>query len=204
MVLFIFSGTVALLLSFPLPAPLRYASIGALVVTASIAPLGYLVISKQWKFLSGTMSYLGRRGIAKSWADKTIPKAQTLEERIYGFYARNGRLFLPIVGLELCFHLAGVAEIYTTLSFISVVAPTLLAAFILESVNRVINVVFKFIPFRLGVDEGGSEMVTKVLGLAKGVGRDTGDRAQVARHFLDHCRRGVDGSKRVITRWNVG
>jgi glycosyltransferase 2 family protein len=169
-VLFIFSGTAALLLSFPLPAPLRYASIGALVITASIAPLGYLVIYKQWKFLSGAVSFLHRRGIAMSWTERAIPRVQTLEERIYGFYVRNGRLFLPIFGLELCFHLAGVAEIYTTLTFISVVAPTLLAAFILESVNRVINVVFKFIPFRLGVDEGGSEMVTKVLGLAKGAG----------------------------------
>jgi hypothetical protein len=93
-----------------------------------------------------------------------------MEDRIYGFYVRNRRLFLPIFGLEVCFHLAGIAEIYTTLSFISDVAPTLLAAFILESVNRVINVVFKFIPFRLGVDEGGSGAVAKVLGLTTTVG----------------------------------
>ena len=170
-VLFIFSGTMALLLSFPLPAPLRYASFGALVISASIAPLGYLVIYKQWKFLSGVLAFLKRRGIAGSWAEKMIPRAQTLEDRIYGFYARNRRLFLPIFALELCFHLAGVAEIYTTLSFISdVFAPTLLAAFILESVNRIIIVVFKFIPFRLGVDEGGSGMVAAVLGLTKTVG----------------------------------
>ncbi len=169
-ILFIFSGTMALLLSFPLPAPLRYASIAALVVTASILPLGYLVITKQWKFVSGAFAFLKRRSIAAAWAEKAIPRAQTLEDRVYGFYARNKRLFLPIFGLEVCFHLAGVLEIYTTLSFISVVAPTLLAAFILESVNRIINVVFKFVPFRLGVDEGGSEMVTKVLGLMKGAG----------------------------------
>ena len=43
-VLLIFSGTAALLLSFSLPKPLRYASIGALVVTLVIAPLGYVVI----------------------------------------------------------------------------------------------------------------------------------------------------------------
>ncbi len=167
-VLFIFSGTMALLLSFPLPSGLRYASIGALVITASVLPLGYLVIYKQWKFVSGALSFLGRRGIAK--AEKIVPRAQIFEDRIYGFYVRNKRLFLPIFALEVCFHLAGVLEIYTTLSFISVIAPTLLGAFILESVNRIINVVFKFVPFRLGVDEGGSGMVTKVLGLTQGVG----------------------------------
>lgn len=169
-VLFIFAGTMALLLSFSLPTPLRYASFGALVITALIAPLGYLVIYKQWKFLSGALSFLKRRGIARNWAEKSIPGAQTMEDRIYGFYSRNRRLFIPIFCLEVCFHLAGVAEVYTTLFFVSVVAPTLLAAFILESVNRIIIVVFKFVPFRLGVDEGGSGMVAAILGLTKAVG----------------------------------
>jgi glycosyltransferase 2 family protein len=170
-VLFIFSGTAALMLSFPLPPALRYASIGALVITASFLPILYLIIYRQWRFLSGTLSLLGKIGATKSWAEKTVPRAQTLEDRIHGFYVRNRRLFLPIFALELCFHLAGVLEIYTTLSFISdVIAPTILAAFILESVNRVINVVFKFIPFRLGVDEGGSGLVSKILGLTRPVG----------------------------------
>lgn len=169
-IVFIFSGTMALLLSFPLPGPLRYASFGALAVTSALLPLGYLVISKQWKFLSGFMSFLKNRGIARGWAEESIPRARQMEDRIYGFYHRNRRLFVPIFLLEVCFHLAGMAEIYVTLSFISDVAPTILAAFILESVNRVINVVFKFIPFRLGVDEGGSGAIAKVLGLTKPVG----------------------------------
>jgi hypothetical protein len=169
-VLLIFSGTMALLLTFPLPGPLRYASLGALVVTASLLPLGFLVLYKQWRFLSGALSFIKRRGITRSWAEKSVPRAQQMEDRIYGFYVRNRRLFLPIFGLEVCFHLAGVAEVYTTLSFISDIAPTLLAAFILESVNRIINVVFKFIPFRLGVDEGGSEAVAKVLGFTNAIG----------------------------------
>jgi hypothetical protein len=64
-----------------------------------------------------------------------------------------------------------VAEIYTTLSFISeTLAPTLLTAFILESVNRVINVAFKFVPFRTGVDEYGSGALAKVLGFTRATG----------------------------------
>jgi hypothetical protein len=57
-----------------------------------------------------------------------------------------------------------VLEIYVTLSFISLgQAPTLFTAFILESVNRVINVVFKFIPLRAGVDEAGTGKVADIL-----------------------------------------
>ena len=72
--------------------------------------------------------------------------------------------------LDCCFHLAGVLEVFITLSFISPVAPTLTQAFILESVNRIINVAFKFIPLRAGVDEGGTGQVSKVLGFARGIG----------------------------------
>src|SRR5712691_1768709 len=169
--LFIFSGATALLLSFSLPKPLRYASIGAAAATATIAPLGYLVIHKQWKFLSGPLSFLRDRGWGGSWIEKGIPRAETLEDRIYGFYDRNRGRLLPIFALEVCFHLAGVAEIYATLSFISkVVAPTLLTAFILETVNRVINIAFKFVPLRTGVDEAGTGMLSKVLGFTTAIG----------------------------------
>jgi hypothetical protein len=170
-VLLIFSGTAALLLSFSLPKPLRYASIGALVVTLVIAPLGYFVVRGRWKLLSGLMSFLGYRGIARAWMiEKGVPKARTLEDRIYGFYDRHSNRLLSIFLLELCFHLAGVAEIYVTLYFISSVPPTLLTAFILESVNRVIIVVFKFIPLRTGIDEAGTGMLSKVLGFTTAIG----------------------------------
>lgn len=169
--IFIFSGTVALLLAFPLKPALRYASFGTLAVTILIVPLGYLVIRKQWKFLSGAMAILHGRGVAGAWMEKTIPRARTLEDRIYGFYERNSNRLLAILLLEMSFHFAGVLEIYTTLWFISdIVAPTLLTAFILESVNRVINVVFKFIPFRLGVDEAGTGMLAKALGFTPAIG----------------------------------
>ena len=168
---FIFSGTVALLLAFPLKPALRYASFGTLAVTILIVPLGFLVIRRRWKFLSGLMLIFGRRNIARAWMEKTIPRARTFEDRIYGFYQRNSNRLLLILALEMTFHCAGVLEIYTTLWFISgVLAPTLLTAFILESVNRVINVVFKFIPLRTGVDEAGTGMLSKVLGFTTAIG----------------------------------
>jgi hypothetical protein len=134
-------------------------------------PLGYFVIRRQWKLLSGALSILERRNVRRAWMVKTIPRARTIEDRIYGFYDRNRGRLLSILALEMCFPLAGVLEIYTTLWFISdLVAPTLLTAFILESVNRVINIVFKFIPFRLGVDEAGTGMLAKALGFTTAIG----------------------------------
>ena len=169
--LFIFSGTTALLLSFSLPKPLRIATIAAMVVTVGIVPLGYLAIRKRLKFVSGPMTWIFGRGIAKAWMQKGIPGAKALEDRIYSFYEQNSERCLGIFLLELCFHAAGVTEIYVTLTFISeLVAPTLLTAFILESVNRVIVVVFKFIPFRTGIDEAGTGLLSKVLGFTTAIG----------------------------------
>lgn len=168
--LFIFAGTTTLLLSFSLPKPLRYASIGALVTTLIIIPAGYLLVRSQSKFLSGTLRFFGNHGVAPKLVAKLTPRLQTLEERVYGFYDRNRQSFLSIFALDMCFHIAGVIEVYTTLLFISPVTPSLRQAFILESVNRIINVAFKFIPLRAGVDEGGTGQVSKVLGFARGIG----------------------------------
>ena len=168
--LFIFAGTATLLLTFSLPKGLRYASIGALVTTLLILPLIYLIIRGQLRFLSGVLGYFGDRGVARKFVEKLKPRAQSLEERVYGFYATSRRSFIAIFALDMCFHLAGVLEIFITLSFISPIAPTLTQSFILESVNRIINVAFKFIPLRAGVDEGGTGQVSKVLGFAKDIG----------------------------------
>ena len=168
--IFIFAGTATLLLTFSLPKGLRYASIAALITTLVIIPLIYLLIRWQMRFLSGALGFLSRRGIVPKYIGKIRARAQSLEDRVYGFYATSQRSFLSIFLLDMCFHAAGMLEVFITLAFISPVAPTLTQAFILESVNRIINVAFKFIPLRAGVDEGGTGQVSKVLGFARDIG----------------------------------
>ena len=168
--LFIFSGTIALLSSFNLPKPLRIASIGALVVIVMIIPLGVLLLRRQWKFVSGAMRALHRRGIARGFFERKLDSVRDVEERVYGFYAQNSSRFIYIILLEICFHLAGVMEVFVTLWFISETRPSLMTAFMLESVNRFINVVFKFVPMRVGVDEAGTGMLAKILGLTTATG----------------------------------
>lgn len=168
--LFIFSGTTTLLLTFSLPKPLRYAAIVALVATLVVVPLVFIFIRRKWRFLSKATAFLAKKGVAAARMNRITPRAQAFEQRIYGFYEKKPGSLLPIFLLELTFHLTGVLEIYTTLSYISLIQPTLLAAFLLESVNRIINVAFKFMPMRVGVDEAGTGMLSKVLGLTQPTG----------------------------------
>lgn len=168
--LFIFAGTTALLFSFNLPKPLRIASISALVTILLFIPLAILVLRKQWKFLSGAVELLHRRGIARGFFERKRAGVRDVEARIYGFYEQSSSGFLYIIMLEACFHLAGVLEVFVTLWFISESHPALLTVFVLESVNRFINVVFKFVPMRVGVDEAGTGMLAKILGLTTATG----------------------------------
>ena len=157
---FISAGMIALLLSFSLPKGIRLGSFIVLGVILISITLGTYLIRKQARFISGTAGFLHRRGLNEKW----VAKGRTMEDLIYGFYRRHRARFIPILLLEVCFHLAGVCEIYVALIFISPQhPPTFLTAFILESVNRVITMAFKFIPLRMGVDEAGTGKVSKVL-----------------------------------------
>jgi len=163
---FIFCGMAVMLYTFPLPQPIRIASVAALVCVVAFLAVGFVGIRKQWKILSGLVEFLYQRGIGVKLLGPRRERVRMLEDRIYGFYVRHQSRFLLIIFFEACFHMAGVLEAYVTLAFISgPSSASLLAAFILESVNRIITVVFKFIPLRMGVDEWGSGSVTRLLNL---------------------------------------
>jgi hypothetical protein len=60
--------------------------------------------------------------------------------------------------------------VHLTLTLLYGSAPPLVTSFILETTNRLITVVFKFVPLRLGVDEAGTALFTQVLGLGSQTG----------------------------------
>jgi len=161
--LFIFCGAGVLLLSFPLPRALRWSSEGVLAGVFIFLSVAFVAARRQWRFLSGTLEALAARGVGRRLLASKRDKLVALEERIYGFYARNRSRFIPILLLEASFHLLGVFEAYLTIYLISDAPPTLLAAFLFESVNRVITMVFKFVPLRAGVDELGTGQLARVL-----------------------------------------
>ena len=113
-----------------MPKP-RYASIGALATTVVIIPLAYLIIRRQTRFLSGALAILSKRSVLPKLR-KLTPRVQSLRSCLRVLQTSQ-RSFLSIFLLDMCFHVAGVAEVFITLSFISPVAPTLTQAFIPES-----------------------------------------------------------------------
>jgi hypothetical protein len=159
--LFILSGIVTLLLSFPLTDGIRLMTLISLSVVSVIILFGFIVYHLRWRFLSAGFERLRKTRIGRRFLkEKQRESTSAVEDTVYNFYSRHRARCALIMLLEICFHLAGVLEVFVTLSFISDVKPTFLAAYVLESVNRIINVVFKFVPLRAGVDEAGSGWVT--------------------------------------------
>jgi len=74
-----------------------------------------------------------------------------------------------VAAWELLFHVAAVAEVWVVLAAL-VPEVTIVEAFLLESAGRFVTVVFKFVPYRLGIDEAGSGAVAAVLGLSPATG----------------------------------
>ncbi len=92
-----------------------------------------------------------------------------VELTVYGFYKRRRTAFFSMIGLDLTSHMCSVLEVYVTLKMLGFV-PSVGAAYIIESLTKVINFAFGFVPATIGVYEGGTEIILKSLGFAAAAG----------------------------------
>jgi hypothetical protein len=156
------AGMIALLFRFSLPPGIR--DVGEATIAAS------LVLFAVALWLLWRQPALVSRVLATSRLQAYAAGMRRIEEQIYGFVARRRSALPGIVAAEAGFHALGVAEVHLTLTLLYGAAPPLLTSFILETTNRLIQVVFKFVPLRLGVDEAGTAVFTQVLGLGSQTG----------------------------------
>ena len=168
---FIFCGAAALLAAFPLPKVLRYSSYGIVAGAGLFVAFAAYALKREWRFLSAALRWTAARGLGRRALERRLERVAAFEERIYGFYSRNRGRFPGLLLCEGLFHSFGVAEGFLTIWLIDGARPTALSAFLFESVNRVITVVFKFVPLRAGIDELGTGKLAQVLafGMAAGV-----------------------------------
>jgi Lysylphosphatidylglycerol synthase TM region len=157
------TGTVALLFSFDVPRGVRLASFVVVGIMLGLLVIAAWVLARNVRVMTGVIDRLHHYRLAPRALVERLEKLRVLEDRIYTFHRRYPERLLPVLALETAYHLAGVAEVFVTLMWVAQ-APTLLIAFVLETANRATNVIFKFVPMRLGVDEAGTGGLTHVLG----------------------------------------
>jgi hypothetical protein len=76
-----------------------------------------------------------------------------------------------VFALDLLFHALAVLEVYITLQWLlGDRSPTLVQAIVFEALNRVITAAFKFVPFRVGIDEASAGALAPILSVNPAAG----------------------------------
>ncbi|MEO6485856.1 MAG: lysylphosphatidylglycerol synthase domain-containing protein [Pyrinomonadaceae bacterium] len=168
--IFLIIGAVTLLRGFAVDESLIW-TLNFLVFSVSfLLVLGLLMVIRQWHFSSEICEWLYRKGFLQKLLKKGRLDVRVFEDLIYGFYRCYPQRFMPICVLEAAYHILGIAEVWYILSRLSDAYPSFLTAFLLESVSRLITIVFKLVPFLIGVDEAGAQFVGQTVALAAGMG----------------------------------
>lgn len=169
--LMIAGGMVALFLILRTPGRLWLAATALFLTLVAIIAVAHWIIWRQARAISSILAWLGRFGVAVDSLARAAERMRTLEDHVYMLYPRSWPRLFSLAALESVFHVFAILEIAVALSFITDRPITILDVFVFESTNRFIQVVFKFIPMRIGVDEAGTGMFADLLafGTATGV-----------------------------------
>ena len=142
----------------PLPPALRWGLTGGLAAA-------FLAAFVLLRLLRGTWDE--RRGPRPRWRARLAD----LRVAVLGFSTGHPERLWRAFGLEMAFHALGTLEVWLTLQWLLPDrAPTLAQALAFEGLNRVVTVAFKFVPFRIGVDEALSGAVAPLLAVAPAAG----------------------------------
>ena len=143
---------------------------GLIAINVLIILFAVILIVKQWHILSETCELVYKRGYFTALLEHTRLQVRLFENFFFDFFRRHTIRIPVIILCQVGFHSVGLFEVWFILSHIAPEYATLQNAFIFESVNRAITVIFKLIPFKMGVAEAGGEAVAKLLLMPANVG----------------------------------
>lgn len=129
-----------------------------------------LMVLRQWHFASEACEWLYRRGWFQGILERGRMDVRLFENFIFTFYRRYPKRFLPICLIESAFHLCGVLETWFIIYRLTGLTGQFFNSFLLETISRLITIVFKLVPFLIGVDEFGAQFVADTVGLAVAIG----------------------------------
>jgi hypothetical protein len=165
-------GTAALLLSFDVGVALRRTANVTLGVALALALVVAVVLMRRVRVAGALVAALESWPSLRRAADDRRADVAAIEDQVFGFASRHPGRLPSLLALEAAYHVAGVVEIWLTVTLITGAPIAFITAFVLEFVNRTITIAFQFVPMWLGVDEAGTGAVATALHLggATGVG----------------------------------
>ncbi len=161
--LVILAGTLTLLTTFVLPVEWQTASWIALglmgVVLAGAVWLAWKRPELATRFGANETHLFGR----------VMGRIGALERIAYRGLRMSPRRVTLVVACQVLFHALSIIESWLTL-YLLTGSSQWLNAFLFDTVNRVINVVFRAVPLRVGVDEYSGSRLAELIGLSTATG----------------------------------
>jgi hypothetical protein len=144
-------GVVVALFTVPLSVAWRDGAIVALAAGVIGAAIMFRLLQGTWREESGARP---------AWRETLA----SLRRSVLAFSTDQPGRFAQVFLLDLSFHVLAVFEIFLTLRWLlGDRSPTIEQAIVFEALNRVVTVVFKFVPFRVGIDEALSGGLAPIL-----------------------------------------
>ena len=151
-------GLTVLMTNVPLPSSWIAASGAALVAMLVGAAIAVRAMRGTWD---------PARGSRPRWRERL---AMVRDEAVRFSGGHPQRLWRVLV-LDLLFHALAVVEVFVTLQWLlGNRSPTFVQAIVFEALNRVVTAVFKFVPFRVGIDEASAGALAPMLSVNPAAG----------------------------------
>src|SRR5205085_7180539 len=167
--LFILSGACVMLAAYNVPRPVFYALL-VIAISAFLTLFGVVfALSRRVMPASALIKWLIVKGFKRRALIARREHILRVEGHFYHFYRHRRGSFYSIVALDLLSHASSVFEVYATLRMFGF-RPATAAPFVIESLTKVINFAFGFVPGTIGVYESGNVVILKRLGFAAATG----------------------------------
>ena len=151
-------GLTVLMTNVPLPSSWIAASGAALVAMLVGAAIAVRAMRGTWD---------PARGSRPRWRERL---AMVRDEAVR-FSGGHPRRLWRVLVLDLLFHALAVVEVFVTLQWLlGNRSPTFVQAIVFEALNRVVTAVFKFVPFRVGIDEASAGALAPMLSVNPAAG----------------------------------
>ncbi len=141
------------------------------IIILMFAGLISFILMCAYKFKPMT-SLLKRQGHKKGFP-KFISRKKSyiteLENDVLHYYENHRTKFYLLLLINLLTHLSSVVEVYLVFQLLGA-APFITTSYVIESLTKVVNFMFSFIPGNLGVSEGGAAVIFLSLGYASATG----------------------------------
>jgi putative ABC transport system permease protein len=168
-VFFILSGACVMLFTYHLPSEVYYVLIGITVVAALGIIAAALAAKRRVMLLTWAIDQMARLRLSPKVILRKRHHVYHLESKVYDFYKHHPAAFFGMIICNLAAHATSVVEVFVTLKMLGF-QPQVAQAYIIESLTKVINFVFAFVPGTIGVYEGGTEVILRTLGFAAATG----------------------------------